>query len=167
MRLPSVVSVYHLKAYVGSGPDAYLFTTQAGQPMRRATLYKRWNKAVQKVGLQDFAPHNLRHTANVIAADSGVSTQDLMARMGHASSRAALIYQHASQSQDQAIADAISAAIRKPKSPSDEASTSSGTDRARLFCLHVLNAVKLHLTFESGRRVSNPRHQFGKLRLYH
>jgi hypothetical protein len=35
-----------------------------------------------------------------------------MARMGHSSMRAALIYQHASRSRDQQIADAMSRNIR-------------------------------------------------------
>ena len=35
-----------------------------------------------------------------------------MARMGHSSVRAALIYQHASRSRDKQIADAISANVR-------------------------------------------------------
>ncbi len=48
--------------------------------------------------------HDLRHTGNTIAADTGASLRDLMARMGHDSPRAALIYQHASREADQAIA---------------------------------------------------------------
>jgi integrase len=37
----------------------------------------------------------LRHTGNALAAATGASTKELMARMGHSSVRAALIYQHA------------------------------------------------------------------------
>jgi hypothetical protein len=44
----------------------------------------------------------------------GVTTKDLMSRMGHSSSTAALMYQHASQSRDQAIAEALSAAVARP-----------------------------------------------------
>lgn len=49
--------------------------------------------------------HDLRHTGNVLAAASKVSTCDLMNRMGHDSMQAALIYQHASSEADRAIAD--------------------------------------------------------------
>jgi integrase len=52
--------------------------------------------------------HDLRHTGNTIAAATGASTRELMARMGHASSRAALIYQHATRERDAAIAAALS-----------------------------------------------------------
>jgi hypothetical protein len=51
-----------------------------------------------------------------------------MERMGHSSSRAALIYQHASKDRDEAIAKAVGemfAAARTPKSQAQ-----SGTQRA-------------------------------------
>jgi hypothetical protein len=43
-----------------------------------------------------------------LAAATGASTRELMARMGHASMRAAVIYQHATADRDQAIASALS-----------------------------------------------------------
>jgi len=49
----------------------------------------------------------LRHTGNTLAAATGASTCQLMARMGHASPRAALIYQHATSERDHAIAAAL------------------------------------------------------------
>ena len=53
--------------------------------------------------------HDLRHTGNTtLAAATGASTKELMARMGHASAQAALIYQHATAERDRAIADALS-----------------------------------------------------------
>ena len=52
--------------------------------------------------------HDLRHTGNTLAAATGASTKELMVRMGHASMRAALIYQHATADRDQAIAAALS-----------------------------------------------------------
>ena len=48
--------------------------------------------------------HDLRHTGNHFAAASGASTRELMHRMGHASMRAALIYQHATAERDARIA---------------------------------------------------------------
>jgi hypothetical protein len=50
--------------------------------------------------------HDLRNTAGTIAA-SGASTRELMHRMGHASMRAALIYQHATSERDREIAKAM------------------------------------------------------------
>jgi hypothetical protein len=51
-----------------------------------------------------FCFHDLRHTGNTLAAASGASTRELMHRMGHASMRAALIYQHATSERDREIA---------------------------------------------------------------
>jgi hypothetical protein len=52
--------------------------------------------------------HDLRHTGNTLAAGTGASTKELMARMGHASPQAALIYQHGTADRDRVIADALS-----------------------------------------------------------
>jgi integrase len=51
--------------------------------------------------------HDLRHTGNQFAANSGAALRDLMARMGHDSTRAAMIYQHEARGADKAITDAI------------------------------------------------------------
>jgi integrase len=56
--------------------------------------------------------HDLRHTANTFVA-SQASLGELMRRMGHASTRAALIYQHASEGRDRAIADALGELIEQ------------------------------------------------------
>jgi hypothetical protein len=44
------------------------------------------------------------HAATVMARMPGITTKELMARIGHSSPRAALIYQHATQERDRAIA---------------------------------------------------------------
>src|SRR5436190_23692505 len=44
---------------------------------------------------------------------TGASLRDLMTRMGHASARAALIYQHASSDRDRAIAAALDELLRR------------------------------------------------------
>lgn len=56
--------------------------------------------------------HDLRHTGNTLASTAGASTRELMTRMGHSSSRAALIYQHMTSDRDRAIADRLGAVIR-------------------------------------------------------
>jgi integrase len=103
----------HLGTFSGPGPDGLVFPGTHHQPLRRATLYKDWNRARHEVGLDGFRFHDLRHTGNTLAAAAGASTKELMVRMGHASSRAALIYQHAIRERDIAIAGALSAAIER------------------------------------------------------
>ena len=67
--------------------------------------------------------HDLRHTGNHFAAASGASLKDLMARMGHDSERAAIIYQHEARGADQVITSAIDAHIEtaqaSPGQPGD------------------------------------------------
>jgi integrase len=51
--------------------------------------------------------HDLRHAGNNLAAEAGANLRELMDRMGHASSRTALIYLHSSPDRQRALADAI------------------------------------------------------------
>ena len=60
----------------------------------------------------DLHLHDLGHAGNHFAAASGASTRELMSRMGHASMRTALIYQHRTAERDRAIADALDVMLR-------------------------------------------------------
>ena len=65
-------------------------------------------EGVEKAGLlPEFRFHDLRYTGNTWAAGSGANLRELMERMGHSSTRAALTYLHASRSGDRRIADGI------------------------------------------------------------
>ena len=79
--------------------------------MRRATLYTAWGRATKAVGITGLRFHDLRHTGNTLAAATGASTKELMARFGQSSPRAALIYQHATRDRDREIADALNGLI--------------------------------------------------------
>lgn len=61
--------------------------------------------------------HDLRHTGNTLAAASGANLRELMERMGHASTRAALIYLHAANDRDRVIADAMNVHISRGMEP--------------------------------------------------
>jgi integrase len=108
---PAIVE--HLAKYVGSGPDAWVFTGEKGNPIRSGNrnLLTGWKEAIAGIGRPGLHFHDLRHTGNTLAAQTYVSTKDLMARMGQDSPRAALIYQHASRQVDQTIADKLSTLI--------------------------------------------------------
>jgi integrase len=57
------------------------------------------------MGLAGLHFHDLRHTGNLLAAQTpGATLRDLMGRMGHDSMRAALIYQHPSIDTDRHVA---------------------------------------------------------------
>lgn len=106
---------------MGAGPDAFVFTGESGRTVWRGTFNKlvKWAESVAAVGSPRLHFHDLRHTGNSLASRApGASLRDIMARMGHDSPRAALIYQHANAEADQGIADAmenaVKAARRKP-----------------------------------------------------
>jgi hypothetical protein len=54
----------------------------------------------------------LRHAENHLAAVGRATLRELMDRMGHSTSRAALVYLHGSMERQQMIADAISEQAR-------------------------------------------------------
>ncbi|MEV4216668.1 tyrosine-type recombinase/integrase [Nonomuraea sp. NPDC049725] len=64
--------------------------------------------------------HDLRHTGNMLAAESGAGLKDLMARMGHDNVRAAMIYQHAVRGADKAITDAIDKQLARRDDDEDD-----------------------------------------------
>jgi integrase len=63
---------------------------------------------VEKLGMKGVHFHDLRHAGNIWAAQTKVSTRDLMARMGHDDMRAALTYQRATQDAADRIAAGLS-----------------------------------------------------------
>jgi integrase len=107
----------HLQDFVPDEPGALVFTGAKGGALRRSNFQRasQWTKSVAEVGLPGFHFHDLRHTGNTLASRTGASLADLMARMGHGSTRAALIYQHAAQEQDKGIADALSSHITRER----------------------------------------------------
>ena len=103
----------HLRRFVEKGDDAYVFTSPEGQPIERNNFRRRvWIPAIREGGLDGLRFHDLRHTAGTLAARTGATTKELMARLGHASANAALVYQHASADRDRAIAEGLGAMMR-------------------------------------------------------
>ena len=101
----------HLDAAVERTPGALLFPAALGEDrhLPEATLRLSFIKAREAAGRPDLRWHDLRHTAAVLAAATGATLAELMARMGHASPGVAMRYQHASQGRDREIARALSA----------------------------------------------------------
>jgi integrase len=100
----------HLDEWSQDGADGRVFVGPRGATPRRGNFQVTWSKAVAKAGAPGLHFHDLRHTGNTLAAE-GASLRELMARMGHSSARAALIYQHATKDRERAIGAAISARI--------------------------------------------------------
>lgn len=107
----------HLANFVPDERDALVFTGAKGGHLRRGNFYRasRWTALVRQIGLAGFHFHDLRHTGNTLASQTGATLADLMARMGHGSTRAARIYAHTAQERDTDIADTLSARIMQER----------------------------------------------------
>ena len=100
----------HLDRYVAAGPGALVFPA-AGDPARHlapSSAYRWWYAARDAAGRPDLRFHDLRHTGAVLAAATGATLAELMARLGHSTAGAALRYQHAARERDREIAAALS-----------------------------------------------------------
>jgi integrase len=113
----------HLAVFVGPDPDSLVFGGAKGSPLRRSNFNRMtgWAYAVEAIGARGLHFHDLRHTGNAFAAASGAGIKDLMARMGHDSERAAMIYLHEMRGADRAIASAIDAHVNAERGRHDGA----------------------------------------------
>ena len=84
-----------------------MFLGPKGARPTRSNFHTIWSKARQQAGVPHLHLHDLRHTGNTLAAETGATLRELMDRMGHRSTRAALIYLHARDQRDRAIADGL------------------------------------------------------------
>jgi integrase len=101
---------HHFETFAVRHPGDRVFTSSPGMPIERSNFRCRvWLPAIHRSGLEGLRFHDLRHTAGTLAAQTGATTKELMARLGHASPRAALIYQHATAARDRLIAERLAA----------------------------------------------------------
>ncbi|MBJ7385826.1 MAG: site-specific integrase [Mycolicibacterium sp.] len=98
----------HLAKFVDRGRDSLLFPAAHGGHLAPATLYRRFYTARSAAGRDDLRFHDLRHSGAVLAAATGATLAELMARLGHSTPAAALRYQHAAQGRDREIAALLS-----------------------------------------------------------
>ena len=117
IRLPAFVVGElrkHLVTFVPPELDAPLFVGERGGFPRRRNWSRIWSRARRAAGVSERVHlHDLRHMGATLAAQSGGTTKELMARLGHSSPKAALIYQHAVEERDQVIAQALDEIARK------------------------------------------------------
>jgi integrase len=111
----------HLATWVGPDPASLVFTSDKGGPIRTQHWSRRFRTAAEAVGETVLHFHDLRRLAGTLAAATGASTRELMARLGHSTPRAALICQHATEERDHQIAagidDILEAADVPPRAP--------------------------------------------------
>lgn len=99
----------HLRTHVGAAPDSLAFPGRAeGEHLAHGELMTAFSAAREAAGRPDLRLHDLRHTAATMAAQTGATLAELMARLGHSTPGAALRYQHAAQARDAEIAARLS-----------------------------------------------------------
>lgn len=131
VSLPAVIMSEvraHIETYAQPGNDGLVFVGPKGAPLRRPGFSRTWDKATRDTELIGVHFHDLRHAGNTLAAMSGANLRELMARMGHSTTRAALIYQHRAAGRDQLIADAMGKLAETELLARDDP---TGTQRAR------------------------------------
>ncbi|MFF9146169.1 tyrosine-type recombinase/integrase [Streptomyces sp. NPDC014861] len=117
---------HHLERFAAAGQDGHLFQGPRGGLLRRSNFRDDWTTARAEAGVSgDVHFHDLRHTGNTLASSAGASTRELMTRMGHSTTRAALIYQHMTSDRDQHIAGKLGEMIRQARGEGNP--PSSGT----------------------------------------
>jgi integrase len=108
----------HLAKWSEAGPNGRVFVGPKGATPRRSNFNRAWAASLVRAEARGTALpeglhfHDLRHTANEFAASSA-SVKELMARMGHSTARAALIYQRARRDREREIAATVSARVEK------------------------------------------------------
>lgn len=98
----------HINEHAQWGRDGLLFPSSDGTPMPSSSLAWHWEKARTAAGRPDLRFHDLRHTGAVLAAATGATLAELMARLGHSTPAAAMRYQHAARGRDAEIAARLS-----------------------------------------------------------
>lgn len=86
--------------------DVLMFpsVTDETNPLPQSTFFRHWAKAVAAAGREDLPFHGLRHFAGTRYAQTGATVAETMARLGHASSKAAMRYQHSGSRDDELAA---------------------------------------------------------------
>jgi integrase len=90
------------------GRDTLLFPGRNSEHLAPSALYRHFYPARKAAGRPDLRWHDLRHTGATLAAATGATLAELMARLGHSTQGAAMRYQHAASDRDQVIAEALS-----------------------------------------------------------
>jgi len=111
----------HLDAYVSDEPGALIFPGPKGAPIRLGNFNRMsgWRTLSSPSACRACISMIMRHTGNAFASESKAGLKDLMARMGHDSERAGMIYQHKARGADKTISDAIDSHVQNKRGEDD------------------------------------------------
>ena len=109
---------HHLAMYHRVSPEAPLFPGEAGGIISEGWFKRESTLARQRVEVQAVRFHDLRHTAGTLAAQQGSTLKEVMARLGHSTTAAAIRYQRAAESRDRERAERLDALVVSLSHPS-------------------------------------------------
>jgi integrase len=108
---------HHLEVHTGKPADALLFPNNSGDHLND-TVFRRFmfRPALQKIKREGVRVHDLRHFAGTQIARVG-NLPETMARLGHSTVRASLLYQQVVSGRDAEIAAALSVLATETDTP--------------------------------------------------
>jgi integrase len=120
--MPAVTA--HLAAMNAGESNALLFpaTTDPTRHLHAPRVFVYFNRARRAAARPDLRFHDLRHTGAVFATRAGASLAEVMARLGHSTTNAAMRYQHAANGRDAEIADSLTK-LTQHRSPHGQVDT--------------------------------------------
>ena len=108
---------HHLRKHVGPTVTRCCSRRRTAGTLQPSTLYRRCYTARDAARRDDLRWHDLRHTGAVLAAATGATLAELMARLGHSTPAAAMRYQHAAHGRDREIAALLSKLAERVRCP--------------------------------------------------
>jgi integrase len=97
----------HLATLESVEADSPLLPGPAGGVMSDGWHKREWGVARRRVGVPQVRFHDLRHTAGTLVAQQGATLREVMSRLGHSTTAAAIRYQRAAETRDQELADRL------------------------------------------------------------
>jgi integrase len=106
--------LHHLATNVGDDPAALLFPAARGCHLNDRVFRDYLAPALKSIGREDLRVHDLRHFAGTMAARAG-NLPETMARLGHSTAKASIIYQGIASGRDVEVAAAMSKLAKRNK----------------------------------------------------
>lgn len=100
-----------VRRWVEQSDGPLLFPGKHGQYLASSSLYWHFGQARTALGLPGLRWHDLRHFAGTTAAQTGATLAEVMGRLGHSTTTAAMRYQHIASNRDAEIAEQLSNVI--------------------------------------------------------
>ncbi len=92
----------------------YLMVGPEGRPLHPDTITARFNRLVDRAGVQRIRLHDVRHTYATMALDADQNVKTLSERIGHADTSVTYqIYTHRSRGHDRGMAQSLGALIEQ------------------------------------------------------